>query len=400
MRSFLLITLLCPVLVYGQDDSAAKGTQINKVVIDPGHGGRHPGSVYKKFLEKDITLNVGLKLGELIRKNFPQVQVIYTRTTDKYVDLDERGRIANNAGADLFISIHINSADASSAAGTSTWVMGLENSEENLKVTMRENEAVIYEEDYSTKDESYDPEDPASYITFSLIQSGSFEQSMQFAEIIQNHFGRDLPMKNLGARQKMRGESSIRVLWNTSMPAVLTEIGFMSNAQDRAYITTAKGQNAAARSLFNAFSEYKSKTEGLANVIILKEQAIPDAEPKVQSVPSSQETAAAKPAAVAEKPAVTDVKPSPAAGGIKFYIQIVSLSKPKNINSADFKSYRGKVTEIKANGMYKYLVGGYAGFEEAVRKLTEVKREFKDAFVVAFDGDSPVKLDEARRRTK
>lgn len=391
LRSFLLITLLCPVLVYGQDDSATKVTQINKVVIDPGHGGRHPGCVYRNFLEKDITLSVGLKLGDLIKKNFPKVQVIYTRTTDKYVDLDERGRIANQAEADLFISIHINSAEDTAAAGTSTWVMGLENSEQNLKVTMKENEAVIYEEDYSTKDEKYNPEDPSSFITFSLIQTGSYEQSMQFAEIIQKHFGRDLPMKDLGARQKRRGESSIRVLWNTSMPAVLTEIGFMSNAKDRAYITTSKGQNAAARSLFNAFSEYKSKTEGLASVIILKGHPESDTQPTVET---------AKPAVADTKPSQKVENPAPAKGGIKFYVQIVSLSKPKNMNSADFKSYRGKVVEMKVGGAYKYLVGGYTSFDEANRKLSEVKKVFKDAFVVAFDGSTPMKLDVARRRAK
>ncbi len=464
LRSFLLITLLCPLFVYGQNDSAAKVTKINKVVIDPGHGGRHPGCVYKKFLEKDITLSIGLKLGDLIKRNFPDVQVIYTRTTDKYVDLDERGRIANKAGADLFISIHINSSESSSAAGTSTYVMGLDKSNKNLEVAMQENDVVIYEEDYSTKYEGYKPGDPTSYIIFSLMQSAYLEQSMQLAELVQKHFKQDLPMKDLGARQ-----GPFLVLWDTSMPAILTEVGFMSNTKDREYITTNKGQNAAARSLFNAFSEYKSRAEGRANVLLLKEKitkpangqtvatqggaeakqetstpaakpatattemtvkpataasattsaeksatttstasskpattAAATGKPATTATQAKPETATTKPAETTAASATTTAKPAQTpASGIKFYIQLASLSKPKAKNSADFKSYKGKVTEIKvSNGTYKYLVGGYAGFDEAARKLPEVKREFKDAFIVAFDGTTPVKLDEAKRKAK
>ncbi len=377
---FFVITLLCPVFVCGQGGSSAKVTQIDKVVIDPGHGGKHPGCVYKNFLEKDITLSIGLELGKLIKKNFPGVEVIYTRTTDKYVDLDERGRIANKAAADLFISIHINSAESSAAQGTSTYVMGLDKSGKNLEVAMKENDVVIYEEDYSTKYEGYTPGDPTSYIIFSLMQSAHLEQSMQLAEIVQKHFKQDIPLKDLGARQ-----GPFLVLWDTSMPSILTEVGFLSNSQDRAYITTSKGQNAAARSLFNAFSEYKSRVEGRSSVVLLKDQsAVPD-----------------KSSAAKSSTAKSSAKTAQPASGIKFYVQIASLTKPKSLNSADFKSYRGKVVEIKAaNGVYKYLVGGYAGFDEADRKLAEVKKEFRDAFVVAFDGSKSLKLDEARRKTK
>jgi N-acetylmuramoyl-L-alanine amidase len=376
---FLVITLLCPVFVYGQGNSGAKVTQINTVVIDAGHGGKDPGAVNGKLYEKDIVLNISTKLGALIKKNFPNTNIVYTRSSDKFVEVAERGRIANRAEADLFISIHINAAESSAATGTSTYVMGLDKANRNLDVAMKENDVVTYEEDYSTKYEGYKAGDPASYIIFSLIQSAHLDQSMQLAESVQKHFKQDLPMRDLGARQ-----GPFLVLWNTSMPAILAEVGFISNSKDRAFISTDKGQNAAARSLFNAFSEYKSKSEGLASVVLLKEQtAIATAE---------KPTTATKPATT--KPATQTVT----TGDIKFYIQIAALSKQKEKNSTEFKSYKGKVTEIKSGTIYKYLVGGYATFYEASRRLPEVKHEFKDAYIVAFNGTEQVKLDEARRQ--
>ena len=271
-RNFLLITaaslfMLCTCWESGaQNAQPAERGKVCKVVLDPGHGGKDPGCVYRNYYEKDVTLGIAKKLGELIRKNYPDVEVIYTRSTDKYVELAERGKIANRANADLFISIHINAATNQNARGTSTHVMGMDKDGKNLEVAMRENDIIIYEDDYTTKYEGYNPGDPASYIMFSLMQYAYKDQSMMFAEIIQKHFKADLPMPDRGTTQE-----PFLVLWRTSMPSALTEVGFLSNQTDRSYVTSGKGQSEAARALFNAFSEYKSKVEGRANVVMLRE---------------------------------------------------------------------------------------------------------------------------------
>lgn len=253
-RNFLLITaaslfMLCTCWESGaQNAQPAERGKVCKVVLDPGHGGKDPGCVYRNYYEKDVTLGIAKKLGELIRKNYPDVEVIYTRSTDKYVELAERGKIANRANADLFISIHINAATNQNARGTSTHVMGMDKDGKNLEVAMRENDIIIYEDDYTTKYEGYNPGDPASYIMFSLMQYAYKDQSMMFAEIIQKHFKADLPMPDRGTTQE-----PFLVLWRTSMPSVLTEVGFLSNQTDRSYVTSGKGQSEAARALFVVF---------------------------------------------------------------------------------------------------------------------------------------------------
>lgn len=401
IRLLFLITLCVPLLLSAQNNSGGEITKISKIVIDPGHGGRDSGCAYKGFLEKEINLSISLKLGELIKNNFPDVEVVYTRTTDKYIALAERSALANRIKADLFLSVHINANDSSAANGTSTYIMGVDNSAANLAVAMKENDVIVYEDDYATKYEGYVPGDPTSYIIFSLMQSANRDQSMRFAEIIQKHYAHDLPMKDFGARQ-----ASLLVLWKCSMPAVLTEVGFLSNERDRAYVTTNKGQSEAARSLFNAFSEYKSKAEGRSSVIILKERDAvsdpagrepsagaagkePERRPAVQAVSGERTTSQAASSAQAPK------------GDVKFYIQIMSLAKSGDVKGPEFKSYRGKVVEKKMpGGNYKYLVGGYAGYDDAVRQLSAVRREFPDAYVVAFEGNTQLNLAEARKRTK
>lgn len=432
LRILFLITLCMPVLLYGQGASGEKATKIKKIVIDPGHGGKDPGCVYKNHLEKDINLSIALKFGDLVKKNFPDVDVVYTRSTDKYIGLAERSSIANKAGADLFISVHINANESTAVNGTSTYIMGVDNTAANLAVAMKENDVIVYEDDYTTKYEGFTPGDPTSYIIFSLMQSANRDQSMKFAEIVQKHYSHDLPMKDIGARQ-----ASLIVLWKASMPAILTEVGFMSNQRDREYITTNKGQSEAARSLFNAFSEYKSKSEGSSSMVMLKEKtSLPDIKEQLTAQErAAVEAAAQQTSAPAQRPAATQQQAQqrpataqqPASSGqakpaaqqsvsqqqrpaaqqqtlkhnIRFYVQVASLSRPKDRNSADFLSYRGKVVEKRAaNGTYKYLVGGYSSYDEGMRQLSVVRREFRDAFLVAFEGDTQLNLEDARARAR
>ena len=358
-----------------------------KVVLDPGHGGKDPGCVYRNYYEKDVTLGIAKKLGELIRKNYPDVEVIYTRSTDKYVELAERGKIANRANADLFISIHINAATNQNARGTSTHVMGMDKDGKNLELAMRENDIIIYEDDYTTKYEGYNPGDPASYIMFSLMQYAYKDQSMMFAEIIQKHFKADLPMPDRGTTQE-----PFLVLWRTSMPSVLTEVGFLSNQTDRSYVTSGKGQSEAARALFNAFSEYKSKVEGRANVVMLREA---ETEPVRKGsgrtpAPELQEK---------EEPDTRLVGQEPY-DGVLYYVQIGFLGSRKPLNDRVFKSYRNRVTEKREPGRgYRYLVGGVRDYDAIVKIQSEARKEFPDAFVVAYEGDKRIDVKTARRKT-
>ena len=233
-------------------------SRIRRVVIDAGHGGKDPGAISRngKYKEKNITLSVALGLGELIKSNFPDIKVIYTRSTDKYVELSERAAIANRNKADLFISIHVNSAKSTQARGTETFVMGTHKSEANFEVCKLENSVIVIEEDYEKKYEGFNPGSPESYIIFSLLQNVHQEQSIKYAAQVQGQFARGPISVNRGVKQ-----GGLLVLWKTTMPAVLTELGFISNPKDCAVLVTKKGQEQFARGLFNAFVAYKKDFE-------------------------------------------------------------------------------------------------------------------------------------------
>lgn len=489
LLNFLVITLLCPVMLYGADDysaqkrgSAQTQGKVTKIVIDPGHGGKDPGTLFGKTYEKDIVLNIAKELGALIKKNLPDVEVIYTRTTDKYLQLHERSDIANKAGADLFLSIHINAIENKpDVNGTSTFVMGYDKSGANLEVAMKENEVIKYEPNFETTYDGFRADDPSSYIIFQLQQFANQDQSMILAETVQKHFRKDLPMVDRGAYH-----GSFLVLWRTAMPSVLTEIGFMTNRKDREYMATGKGQTEAARSLFNAFSEYKSRIEGRSTMVQLKTET-PAATPPIPAQPdksSTQQTAQTTPPTTAKETTAAQEKPKetaqskgeysstsqrarttlpdisahfkaeeekasatnqvinaaekqaagqqnagnaaqsgntvqatergtptgqalrPASSAapqsrIVYYVQVSALASPKSVDSPDFKSYRGKVVERRVQTgsyRYKYLVGGFASYEEASRALSQVRRDFPDAFMVAFDGDEQITPAQARQR--
>ena len=380
--SFLVVTLLVPNLVFGQAVQSAG--KVKTVVLDAGHGGKDPGTVHGKYYEKDVTLNVALSLGKMINENYPDVKVIYTRSTDVYVTLNDRGKIANNAAADLFISIHVDAIDGTSATatGATTYVMGLDKQNSNLDVAMRENDVIVMEEDYTTTYEGYIPGSSESFIIFSLMQYAYQEQSMDFAEIVQNHYTRSTPMRDRGARQ-----APYLVLWNTSMPSVLTELGYMSHSEDRAFLISQKGQQTMATALFNAFSEYKSKVEGRASTIFLTD--------------GGNTTGTTAPTTTASKPATTATANAKSAdSGVQYYVQISTLTEKVATNSSRFGSWRSQVS-VREFGprTFKYYVGPVATYSEAVTLQANARKDFKDAFAVAFEGDKQLNLSEARKRT-
>ena len=350
--------------------ASARGDGLNVVVIDPGHGGADGGAVRGKYLEKNINLGVGLALGAMIEKQFPDVEVVYTRKTDVAVDLVERGRIANRAEADLFISIHSNATDApqTSASGAMTFIMGEDKGGRNMAEVMRENDVIKYEQDYSAKYEGFIPSSTESYIIFSLMQYGYQTRSMQFAEIVQKYYKTSTPMPDRGVRQ-----GPFLVLWKSAMPSVLTEIGFINNENDRRVITSEQGQKKIAEALFGAFCEYKEIVDKSAS------------EARLAAVMAAEDSKS---------------EPEPAKSDIEFCIQLCSAKKSIPTSGGRFRSVDGEVAERRIGDWYKYYLVGYPTREKASEALASVRKVYKDAYVVAFENGEPISAAEAQIKLK
>ena len=227
--------------------------QAYTLVIDAGHGGKDPGAVGRKSKEKNINLAVALAFGKLVEQNCPDVKVVYTRKTDVFVELDERANIANRNKADLFVSIHVNSTAAKSGPqGTETYTLGMHRAADNLEVAKRENSVITLESNYEQKYEGFDPKSSESYIIFELMQDKNMEQSVNFAKLVQQQFKSTAGRVNKGVYQ-----AGFLVLRATSMPSALIELGYINNVNEEAYLMSAAGQSAMAKSIFNAFKSYK-----------------------------------------------------------------------------------------------------------------------------------------------
>lgn len=230
--------------------------QAYTVVIDAGHGGRDAGALGFCSKEKNINLAVALALGDMIQRNCPHVKVVYTRKTDVFVELHERADIANKAKADLFISIHANSTAAgrkgTTVRGTETYTLGMHKAADNLEVAKRENTVITLEAGYEKKYEGFDPKSSESYIIFELMQDKNMEASVSFAKQIQKHFSATAGRTSRGVHQ-----AGLLVLSQTSMPAVLVELGYINNASEEKYMNSKAGTQALAKSIYNAFVAYR-----------------------------------------------------------------------------------------------------------------------------------------------
>lgn len=250
----VLLVAICP--VFSQKGS---NYRVQTVVIDPGHGGAKPGAQGKQVQEKTITLAVAKKVGKLIADNYPDVKVIYTRTTDVDISLAERADIANRNHADLFISIHANSHPTSAPTGVETFVMGLSESKANLEVAKKENADILLEKDYKSNAAygGFDPEAPETYVMLTMFQNAYINKSLNLAAAIQGQYKQNLKTINRGVKQ-----AELYVLYKTAMPSVLTEVGFISNPTEEAFMMSDEGSAAIAVCIFNAFMTYKSTEEG------------------------------------------------------------------------------------------------------------------------------------------
>jgi N-acetylmuramoyl-L-alanine amidase len=361
------------------------------VVIDPGHGGKDPGTVYKNIYEKDIALGIALKLGNYIKKNLPDVRVLYTRKTDVFIDLDKRAPVANKNQADLFISIHVNSNDKSTKAdGTETFLMGPAKSDENLEVAKKENAVILLEDNYSSKYDGYDPNSPNSFIALSLLQNTHWKQSLHFASYVQAQ------MHTFGKRPD-RGvkQAGFLVLWRTAVPSVLIETGFLSNENDRKLLTSQHGQDVLAMSIFRAFRNYKDEVES-GRIATSNGMHTSDTLPVVQrkdSVSISPDTLIDDDNGAAKDDSNNDKDQ------IDFMIQITSSKKPVALKSRNFKGLND-IEEFKVGNLYKYAVGRKHSYNESVEYSKIVKNYYPDAFVIAIKDGKIIPVKEALKEIK
>jgi N-acetylmuramoyl-L-alanine amidase len=391
--------LFCLLLLFGVVMNSTpllaqdNGAGVRVIVIDAGHGGAaFPGAVYGGVKEKDINLAVALKLGALIEKELPSIKVVYTRKTDTALgktlneDLTARANIANKAEGDFFISIHANAARTTTVKGAETLIMG-----ESEKET-RYNESALYD---NNKEELIDMSDEnTAAMVRAYIQNLQFtygEYSEMMARIMQSQYQKG------GRTVRPVKRQLLKVLYATDMPSVLTELGFMTNKTELAYMNSEKGQAAYARMLCDAVKEYVghiNRMAGVETVIVESKAEEPTA---AKEEPKNAESASELPKkaeSVAAKATVKETAKEPAGKSVEGYaIQLLASDKRVSGNDQQFKSYRGKVECYEGGGVlkYKYCYGEYKSREEAQRNLSTIRRTFKDAFVVHFKDGRIVK---------
>ena len=353
--------------------------RIRKVVIDAGHGGKDPGVVGKRLKEKDVVLSIALQLGNLIKERHPEVEIVYTRDRDVFIPLDERSAIANKCNADLFISIHANGVRNKrniGASGSETYIMGLHRSADNMEVAQRENAVISYERDYETKYEGFDPNSPESYIIFSLMQYAYFDQSLAFAGLVQEQ----LPLSPI---KKSRGvqQAGFLVLWQTTMPSVLIEVGFLSNPTEEALLSKTETRRNIALRIASAFSTYKARYEQRATSNVATTPAPPPVTTTTLTVtPAPQPPTAPLAAAGTEKPAVAQKTP------VYYSIQIFATSTPRNVNDPEYASLKD-MRGVHDGRLYKYVVEKHRTFNDAFSSCLKLRKQYPDAFVVRVQGD-------------
>ena len=346
------------------------------IVIDPGHGGRDPGALGAISREKDINLAIALKTGKNLTENLNNVKVIYTRNDDSFPELIERPRIANRNNADLFISIHTNWAKSRTVSGAETFIMGLAKDEENLAVAMKENEVILLEDDYTTKYQGFDPKSPESYIIFTLTQNTFLKQSTDLATKIQYQFRERVNRNDRGVKQ-----AGLWVLFNTTMPSVLIETGFITNPAEEKFLNSAEGQDYIASAIYRAIKEYMSEIDMKSGI-------------KIQEQTSEAPPEASSEKPVAGNPGTEPVKSQVDKNSITFRIQVATSSKKIATSPGNFKGLND-VSEIPAQGRFRYTTGSFSEYNEAVAYRKKIEALYPDAFVISVKDNKVIPLQQA-----
>ena len=387
-RSYILYICICLWLLFLPLCTSHLWGKDFVVVIDAGHGGHDPGAIGKISKEKNINLNVALKVGNLIKNNCDDVKVIYTRSKDVFIPLDRRAEIANNAKADLFISIHTNAlANNRTAKGASTWTLGLAKSDANLEVAKRENSVILYESDYQTRYAGFNPNSAESYIIFEFMQDKYMEQSVHLASLMQKQFRHTCKRLDRGVHQ-----AGFLVLKASAMPSILIELGFISTPEEERYLNSETGATTMAKGIYHAFLNYKREHEiwltGVSKTVIPTEQKEQDIEKENDRPVTVQKVA---------ESATNDNE-------ITFKIQILTSSKPLAKNDKRLKGLKG-VDYYKEKDIYKYTYGASGDYNKVLRTKRTITAKFKDAFIIAFRDGEKMNVNEAiaefkKRRNK
>ena len=329
------------------------------VVLDAGHGGHDSGNRGNGYYEKTIALKISLGIGKILEKH-QDIRVLYTRKSDKFVKLVDRANIANKADADLFISIHCDSFTSSRAFGAGTFVLGLHANQRNYEIAKRENSVIFYEEDYEKNYDGFDPNNPESVISLTLMQETYSNQSIEAAAIIQKSF-----VNNLGRKDRTVKQAGFVVLKYTYMPSVLVETGFLTNKREGAYLNSKKGQNEMATAIAKAIVNYKNELEkGVVDQQVFDEKNLPK-------------------------------KISKNSNEIRFMVQLAASKNPIEAKPYNFKGLKN-VERNKEGGFYKYYFGNSNSYKIIQKEQRKARRAgFKSAFIVSFKGNQKIKLSEA-----
>ncbi len=421
-----------------------------KIVIDAGHGGEDPGCLGKRMQEKTVNLNVALKLGKLINDNYDDVQVIYTRKTDVFVEVYKRAVIANNNHADLFISIHCNAAENHAAHGVETWVMGLAKTGANTEVVRKENAAILKEKNFENNYDGFNPNSPEANVIFSLHTSAYMNHSILLADKVQKNL-----VKATHFTDRLVNPGGFWVLYKVAMPSILVELGFLTNPTEEDFMIKPASQDLMAVSIYNAFVDYRNALDGTNKAGLPMPKSTSTQVPQAQTVddgvaaePSKVRHATddgvatepsrvqlAKDADVAAEPVVKEQnhpqnvssenaktdKDQPVANAsvtpqakattenpssktqnahnVRFRVQFAAILENISITDSRFAKLK-EVRKYRDGKFWKYTTGNTKTLEEAREILKAVQPQYKDAFIVAFDGENKISVSQAVELSK
>ena len=395
---------------------ATAATKTNfTLVIDAGHGGHDTGAVGAISKEKNLTLKFALAFGRLVEENCPDVKVVYTRKTDKFVELFRRAEIANQNKADLFISIHINALPKGRVArGFQTYTLGTSKRTgkkngvlQNLEVAKRENSVIFLEKDYKQTYKGYDPNSPESDIMFEFIQDKNMENSVELAKYMQKYVCQATGRQDMGAQQ-----DNLAVLRLSSMPGALLELGFISTRDEEDFMNSSRAETLYARGIFNAFLNYRKRHGGSITIPYMKmDDPVPEPpvveEAKVEpieakSVKDPEPEVVETPQAEVKQPEVKKSetkKPAASSDAPVFKVQILSSSSKLKSTDARFKGLKD-IDFYQDGGMYKYTVGASTNYNEIYRLRKEVVAKIPEAFIIAFKDGKRMDVNAAIREFK
>ena len=372
------------------------------VVLDAGHGGKDPGNLGNGYMEKIIALKIALEAGALL-SSYQDIKVIYTRDSDNFVALTQRGAIANKAKADIFISIHCDS-HTSNAFGAGTFVLGLHANKQNFAVAKKENSAIYLEENFEERYAQYDINSPESVIGFTIMQEEFLDKSIQLAKSMQDRFAKGLKRNDRKVKQ-----AGFIVLHQTFMPSVLVETGFLTNANEGAYLNSKKGQSEMAAAIAEAVLEYKNGLQTVsleALTTAVKESPVVTKMAEVKEIPVAAENQTNEASSVVATPVVKTLSPSAPMvenkketvkinPGIVFKIQLMAVSKKIPLTADNFKGLSDISTE-PVGSLHRYFYGKTPDYKQAKDLLIQaVNAGYLNAFVAAYENGTKISLTKA-----